>query len=141
MIDHSYKQGIKHFGLPLMQTACVTLFYTFFFFFFFFFLLLFLKRYSLLRTLSLNAIFLHSDCLSTLPAFCYSHYICSLQPSLSIFYVALLFSLFLPLRLLQSVVAVFGFAFFQHDHTIPVAGTLLHLPKTELRGFCMTVQH
>jgi hypothetical protein len=108
------------------------LLHVFSFFFFFFF---FLKRYSLLRTLAFNAIFLHSDGLWALPACFYSHYICSLKPSLSIFYVAFLFSLFLPLWLLQSVVA-----FFQHDHTIPVAGTFFHLPGTELRGFSMTVQ-
>ena len=41
VIDHSHKQGIIHFGLPFMQTACVTLFYTFFLFFFFFFFFFF----------------------------------------------------------------------------------------------------
>ena len=78
-------------------------------------------------------------CLRPLPACCYSHYISSLQTSLSIFCVAFLFSLFLPLWLLKSVVAFFGFAFF-HDHKIPVAGLFLHLPGTELRDFSMTVQ-
>jgi cellulose synthase/poly-beta-1,6-N-acetylglucosamine synthase-like glycosyltransferase len=41
-----------------------------------------------------------------------------LQPPPSIFYVIFLFFLFLPLWLLQSVLAFFGFAFSQHDHIV-----------------------
>jgi hypothetical protein len=125
---------------PCLRLFLLLLLLHVFFVFFFFFSFSFLKRCSLLRTLAFNTIFLHSDDLWAFPASFYSHYICFLQPSLSIYCVAFIFFMFLPLWLLQSVVAFFGFAFFHHDHSIPVAGTFFNLPGTELGGFSITVQ-
>ena len=87
-------------------------------------LLLLLKDHSPLWTVASNTDFLHSrGSLAISFLFLFPLYLSPLQPHLSICYVVF-FSLFIPLSLLQFVLAFFGFAFSQRDHTIPVGGIL-----------------
>lgn len=107
---------------------------TFIVFNFFFFYLLF----SLLPRLPSSATASRTSCPSTISSlipdglwtldacFLFILNFSSLQPRLSILCVVFLFSFFLPLTLLQFVLAFFCFAFFQHNYAIS-AGDILQI--------------
>lgn len=103
--------GIPYF-FPLLRILC-------------FLLLRLFKLYTMLCTLRSNTIFLHSTLfLAIVCLFYYSHNLYPFQPCPSTFYMVLLFSMFLSSYLLQFVRVFFALAFFQHDNTIFVRGTV-----------------